>query len=123
MSRVRSAGTTPERYVQAALWKAGFRPTHKSRGLPYKPDFVLPKFRMAIFVHGCFWHGHNCRHAKLPSSNVTFWRLKIEGNVRRDLRASRALRKLGWHCVHIWGCRIEPGTNRVLRRLVKIRDL
>ncbi len=123
MSRVRTSGTGPERYVVAALRQAHFRPSRKSSTLPFKPDVVLPKYRTAIFVHGCFWHGHNCRRAKLPSTNTAFWREKISRNVRRDARAARTLRHLGWHCLHIWSCRIESQTDRVLRRLAKSRAL
>ena len=123
MSRVRGEGTAPERYVLIALRRAGFRTSPRPAGLPFKPDVVLSKYRTAIFVHGCFWHGHTCNRAKLPSTNTAFWREKISGNVRRDARATRTLRRLGWHCLHIWSCRIEAHTDRVLRRLVKSRDL
>jgi DNA mismatch endonuclease (patch repair protein) len=122
MSRVRSSGTRPECLVRDSLRKAGFRLGKESGHLPYKPDVLLPKYRTVIFVHGCFWHGHDCARAKLPATNSQFWRTKIAVNKRRDARATRALRKLGWHCMHIWGCRIEFGTNRIIRRLNTMRD-
>jgi DNA mismatch endonuclease (patch repair protein) len=123
MSRVRGEGTAPERYVLGALRRAGFRASARPAGLPCKPDVVLSKYRTAIFVHGCFWHGHGCRRAKLPSTNTEFWREKISGNIRRDARATRALRRLGWHCLHIWSCRLKAHTERVVRRLERSRAL
>jgi DNA mismatch endonuclease, patch repair protein len=119
MSRVRGSGTGPERYVIAALKRAGFRTSSQPAGLPFKPDVVLPKYQTVIFVHGCFWHGHICNRAKLPSTNASFWREKISANVRRDARVTRTLRRLGWHCLHIWSCSLEAQTNRVLRRLAR----
>ena len=91
--------------------------------LPGTPDISFPRAKTCVFLHGCFWHGHSCRRAKLLSTNTEFWRAKISGNIRRDARATRTLRRLGWHCLHIWSCRLEAHTDRALHRLEKSRDL
>jgi DNA mismatch endonuclease, patch repair protein len=99
------------------LHRLGYRFTvngPKNRLLPGRPDIVLPKYRTVIFVHGCFWHGHeHCPHFRLPKSRRDWWKQKIEGNRARDLRNETALRALGWHVVTIWECAVN-GT--LLRR-------
>jgi DNA mismatch endonuclease (patch repair protein) len=82
---------------------------------------VLPRFQIAVFVHGCFWHGHSCKRGKRPESNVAFWNAKIDGNVRRDSRNRRALKSAGWSLVTIWQCRLEASTEALLVRLRKLR--
>ena len=117
MSLIRSRDTKPERYAKAVLWANGFRFARKSYGLPGKPDIIFPKYRTVVFVHGCFWHGHQCRRGHLPATNVEFWCNKIEANKKRDLRVIRALRRLGWHCFQVWQCRLPTDVNRVIARL------
>jgi DNA mismatch endonuclease (patch repair protein) len=78
------------------------------RDLPGTPDIVLPRYRTIVFVHGCFWHGHDCRHGSVQArTNVEFWRRKIEDNRARDLRKTRALADLGWRVETIWECQVE----------------
>src|SRR5947199_714991 len=105
MSRIRSRHTNPELIVRKALTELDYRFRLHRKDLPGKPDIVLPKYRSAIFVHGCFWHGHEgCRRAALPTTNHDFWRNKIEGNKRRDEAALEALAQLGWSSLVVWQC-------------------
>ena len=111
MSRIRGRDTGPELALRSMLHRAGYRFTEngpKNRLLPGKPDVVLPKYRTVIFVHGCFWHGHeNCPGFRLPKSRCDWWLAKISGNKARDLRNETALRQLGWHVVTIWECALK----------------
>jgi DNA mismatch endonuclease (patch repair protein) len=106
MSRISGRNTEPERAVRRALWGLGCRYRLHRADLPGRPDIVLPKYHLAIFVHGCFWHGHRgCRRATLPRTNTKFWTDKIGANERRDRRSTRQLRALGWRIAVIWECR------------------
>lgn len=115
MAGIRSANTTPELAVRSMLHRLGFRFGLNSRRLIGSPDVILPKYRVVIFVHGCFWHQHHgCRYAKLPKSNRAFWLKKFEKNVERDAYAIDALRGLGWRVLIIWECQIRdriPGDD------------
>jgi len=108
MARIRGADTRPERCVRSLLHQLGYRFTVNGPGnrrLPGKPDIVLPRCRTVVFVHGCFWHGHqDCRRFTLPRTRRTWWRAKIEANRRRDAAVDDELRRLGWSVVVIWGC-------------------
>jgi DNA mismatch endonuclease (patch repair protein) len=78
--------------------------------LPGRPDLVFPRYRVTLFVHGCFWHGHDgCRKSSLPTSNVDFWTTKIGKNRERDARSVRSLQEVGWRCITVWECEIESG--------------
>lgn len=107
MSGIRGKDTRPEMMVRRALHRAGFRYRLHDKRLPGKPDIVLPKYRTVIFVHGCFWHHHDCRHFKWPKTRPEFWREKIEGNVERDRKAFAELRELGWKIEVIWECQTQ----------------
>jgi DNA mismatch endonuclease (patch repair protein) len=111
MSRIRGRDTRPERLVRSLLHRLGYRFTvagPKNRLLPGRPDIVLPKFRTVVFVHGCFWHGHeHCPDFRLPQSRHVWWKHKIEGNRARDARTEAALLALGWHVVTIWACAVK----------------
>lgn len=107
MSGIRGKDTMPERFVRSALHRAGLRFTLHAR-LPGKPDVVLPKFRVVVFVHGCFWHQHaSCRYATTPASNSAFWKEKFAANKRRDAAVKRQLRRLGWRVRVIWACQLN----------------
>ena len=126
MSRVKGKDTLPEVLTRKYLHAAGLRFRLHDKGLPGTPDIVLPKYRSAIFVHGCFWHHHSkCERALLPRQNRAFWRRKISGNVSRDASQVRDLKRMGW-CVHVvWGCelRTKCAANKRLNRLIgKIRS-
>jgi DNA mismatch endonuclease (patch repair protein) len=116
MSRIRGRDTKPELALRSMLHRLGYRFTvngPKNKSLPGKPDLVLPKHRTVIFVHGCFWHGHeDCPHFRLPKSRRVWWKRKIEGNRARDLRNEDALRKQGWHVVTIWECALKSASAR-----------
>ena len=105
MSGIRGKDTKPEMLVRKALSAAGYRYRLHRRDLPGAPDVVMSGRRVAIFVHGCFWHVHSgCKNAKLPSTRPDFWRDKLEGNVARDRRAIESLRADGWRVLIIWEC-------------------
>jgi DNA mismatch endonuclease (patch repair protein) len=103
MSAVRNRDTAPERAVRAALFAAGYRYRLHRKDLPGSPDIVLPRYRIAVFVHGCFWHGHDCRRGRRPTSNTDFWNVKLDRNIARDRERRTALESLGWTVVTIWG--------------------
>ena len=110
MSRIRGRNTKPELAVRSMLHSMGYRFTVNgplNRKLPGKPDIVLPKYKTVIFVHGCFWHGHQgCKDFRIPKTRTEWWQAKIEGNVARDKRQQEELRKLGWKVVVIWECEL-----------------
>lgn len=123
MSGIRGKNTKPELVVRKALYSQGFRYRLHVKDLPGKPDIVLPKYRTVIFVHGCFWHGHNCHLFRLPSSNRDFWRAKIKQNQENDRKAVRALRKDGWRVIAVWECalrgRKRPNHEQLGNRFLK----
>lgn len=116
MAKIRGWDTKPELALRSLLHRHGYRFTvrgPKNKSLPGRPDLVLPKYRTVIFVHGCYWHGHeHCKHFRLPSSRTEWWTAKIEGNRARDLRNENALRALGWHVVTIWECALKTAATR-----------
>ncbi|WP_206455449.1 very short patch repair endonuclease [Aurantimonas marina] len=105
MSRVSSKDTAPEIRVRSAAHRRGLRFRIHRRDLPGSPDLVFPKRRLAIFVHGCFWHRHpGCRKASTPKSNIAFWQKKFAQNIERDELSRRKLQSLGWQVLTIWEC-------------------
>lgn len=105
MRSVRSRDTTPELIVRRAATALGYRYRLHKATLPGKPDLVFTARRKTIFVHGCFWHGHDCkRGAREPKSNVEYWRAKIQRNRQRDTNAIAALNEAGWKVLVIWEC-------------------
>ena len=124
MSRIHSRDTRPELLVRSMLHRAGYRFSLRRKDLPGRPDIVLPKYRTVIFVNGCFWHQHKgCKEASRPKTRRKFWADKLDGNVRRDQRNYRALRKLGWRVVMVWECELERKPGRVLARVGRIAGL
>ena len=121
MSKISSKDTKPETLVRKFLFSKGFRYRINVKTLPGKPDIVLPKYKTIIFVNGCFWHGHNCKKGKLPSSNTDFWKEKISNNKSRDAKNSDLLVKLGWKVIIIWQCEISKIDNRtkILNKLLE----
>jgi len=117
MSGIRGKDTKPEMIVRRALHKAGYRYRLHVKDLPGKPDIVLPKYKTVIFVHGCFWHHHDCKNSKWPKTREEFWRKKIEGNVARDKKAYAELEKLGWKVIVIWECQIRADDPNLIANL------
>ena len=112
MSRVKGKNTKPEMEVRSFLHRRGFRFTlhGKFRGgiLPGRPDIVLPKYRMVVFVHGCFWHAHEgCRHFTIPETRTEWWKDKLLGNRARDQNHRIQLEEMGWKVHVIWTCRMK----------------
>jgi DNA mismatch endonuclease (patch repair protein) len=123
MSRIRSTDTRPERAVRALLQSLGYRPQLHRRDLPGIPDLVLPRRKVALFVHGCFWHRHpRCRYSYSPRTNRQFWNTKFHTNVLRDRRVRRGLTRLGWQTVVVWECELRVPDRLRLRitRILKI---
>ena len=112
MSGIRSKNTRPEVRIRKALHAEGFRYRLHKRDIPGKPDMVFPKYGAAIFVHGCFWHGHDCHLFKWPTTRAEFWAEKIGGNKRRDLLLRDKLQERGWRYLIIWECSIK-GKHRI----------
>ncbi|NNH61659.1 DNA mismatch endonuclease Vsr [Rhizobium laguerreae] len=122
MSRVRNKDTGPELAVRRALHAAGFRFRLHRKDLQGRPDIVLPRHRVAIFVHGCFWHGHDCRRGKLPQGNADFWAVKIGRNKARDAAAEEALTQAGWSVETIWQCELKSALKSLIERLNALRN-
>jgi DNA mismatch endonuclease (patch repair protein) len=104
MAGIRGRETKPERIVRTALFARGFRYRKNCPDLPGKPDIKLTKYHAVILVHGCFWHGHNCRYYRVPASNSEFWARKVDANRIRDARDITALRVAGWRVCIVWEC-------------------
>lgn len=120
MKSVGQTDTAPERLVRSFLHRRGFRFRLNVAGLPGRPDIVLPRYRTVIFVHGCFWHGHDCRHGNVQAkTNREFWTAKIAANRVRDERKAQQLQAAGWHVETIWECEVhdEKVLERPIRRL------
>lgn len=119
MRRVRGSGTSVELRVRALAKASGVRLAFNARSLPGAPDIVARQARVAVFVHGCFWHQHTCsRGARQPASNAEYWTRKLERNVKRDRRVTRELRQLGWSVVTVWECQLSA-PERLGRRLAR----
>lgn len=119
MSHIRSKATKPEITVRKWLWAHGYRYRLNVKSVPGKPDIVMRRYRTAIFVNGCFWHGHEgCRQFVLPKTNTPFWQDKIERNRTRDTRIYNELMNAGWQVIVIWACNLtkdktEPTMQQV----------
>ena len=108
MSRIKSKNTKPEMLVRQFLHKNGFRYRLHLKDLPGKPDIVLPKYKTVIFIHGCFWHGHEgCKKAALPTTRTEWWSNKINHNIQRDINAETALKAINWKIITIWQCELK----------------
>lgn len=121
MSKIRSRDTQPEIKLRSFLHKAGYRFRKNVKKLPGTPDIVLPKYKAVIFVHGCFWHKHDCKHGwKQPKTNTQYWKSKIDRNVARDKKNIQELIREGWKVLIIWECEtmdLEKLSNTIDRFL------
>lgn len=129
MAAIKGKDTKPEMLVRRYLHARGFRYGLHNRKLPGSPDLVLRSLRTVIFVHGCFWHGHdNCKYYRLPKSNVEFWQKKIGRNRERDIAVVRELESRGWNVMVIWECELknkpdrEYTLGRISRKLSLLRN-
>ena len=120
MSRVRSTGNqTTEGRLAGLLRKASLSGWRRHQPLPGRPDFAWPKFKVAVFVDGCFWHGHDCGRNVNPKTNVKAWQDKISRNKARDRQVTRILRQNGWKVVRIWECQLRMNSTRCVSRIRK----
>jgi DNA mismatch endonuclease (patch repair protein) len=118
MSRIRSGDTKPEKLVRTLLHRVGYRFRIRVNTLPGRPDIVLPKYRTAIFVHGCFWHRHaECRYAYTPKSRTNFWGEKFKATVERDRKKSDELRSVGWRVIVVWECELKKNAQAVINKI------
>lgn len=119
MSGIRGKNTKPEMVIRRGLHAAGFRFRLHDRKLAGAPDLVLPRHRAAIFVNGCFWHGHDCPLFRWPKTREDFWQEKINGNIQRDVRNFQSLKKENWRILTIWECAMKGpvriGAENVIR--------
>lgn len=108
MAQVKGRDTRPEKVVRSLLHSMGYRFRLQKKDLPGKPDIVLPRFRTAVFVHGCFWHRHpGCKRASMPAVNAEYWRRKFERNMARDAANKAALEKQAWRVLVVWECELK----------------
>lgn len=115
MSHCRGKNTKPEKVVRSVLHEMGYRFRLHRRDLPGSPDIVLPKYKTAIFVHGCFWHRHSgCKKATMPKDNADYWTRKMAENIERDERKQHALLDLGWNVAVVWQCATEKPSLKML---------
>ena len=122
MRAIKSKHTAPELLVRSSLHRAGFRYALHSRETPGRPDLKLTRHNVVVFVHGCFWHGHECKRTKMPKSRMDYWEPKISSTRRRDKRKSRALRSLGWRVITVWECELKKPRllqSRLLRTIIR----
>ncbi len=118
MSKVRSKDTKPEKQVRSLLHRLGYRFRLHRKGLPGTPDLVLPKYNLAVFVHGCFWHLHSeCSKGQIPQKNRKFWKEKLLRNKERDEEVALQLKEQGWDVAVIWECEIKDGLKVVMDKL------
>lgn len=118
MRRVRSKNTAPEMIVRRRLHRLGYRYGLHRNDLPGHPDIVMPAHKAAIFVHGCWWHGHGCKRGiRKATVNVDYWNAKIAKNVRRDSITLAALRRSGWRVAVVWECRLSKDVDGTIARL------
>lgn len=120
MSQIRAKNTKPEMLVRRFLFSHGYRYKLHDKSLPGCPDLVLPKYRTVIFVHGCFWHGHDgCRYFKIPKTRTDWWREKIERNIERDNDNELRLAELGWKIIVVYECQLQRSNmNNTLSNVI-----
>jgi DNA mismatch endonuclease (patch repair protein) len=119
MSQIKGKNTKPEMLVRKFLHAQGFRYKLHDKALPGKPDLVLPKYKTVIFIHGCFWHGHEgCNYYVVPKTRTDWWLKKINGNIANDQKAMIALEKEGWKIITIWECDLKA--DKISETLTKL---
>jgi DNA mismatch endonuclease (patch repair protein) len=125
MSQIKGRDTLPERRVRSIIHRLGFRFSLRRKDLPGRPDIVLTRYQIAVFVHGCFWHRHKrCAKAVMPKTRPEFWAAKLNGNVERGRRNTKELKKRGWQVLTIWECEAQDESRlatRLAARLIPLR--
>lgn len=119
MSGIRGKNTKPELLIRKAVHRLGLRYRLHSQNLPGRPDLVFPSRQVAVFVNGCFWHGHNCKYFKLPATRSEFWASKIAANKARDCKVRDAITAMGWRHLTIWECAVRGQTKAAPERVAK----
>lgn len=119
MSHIRSKDTKPEIIVRSFLHKSGFRFRKNDKRYPGKPDVILPKYKTAVYVNGCFWHMHNCDKFVWPKSNSDYWTSKLTNNRNRDLRYYQEMESKGWRVIVVWECEISENRLNCLINEIK----
>ena len=123
MSRINSTETEPEQLTRSLLHRAGYRFRKNVSDLPGTPDVVLPKYDTVIFVHGCYWHRHDCRKGQsIPTKNREFWVEKFERNVERDAENEAELKELGWQVLTVWECELKDDPVAAVEDLMRQLD-
>jgi len=129
MSRIKGTDTKPEMLLRKYLHAHGIRYRLHNKNLPGKPDLTLAKYHTVIFVNGCFWHGHKgCKYFVLPKTRTEWWRDKIEETIKRDIKAMKDLKELGWNPLVIWECELKPEKREeklssLLNNIIKAEEL
>ena len=119
MSRIKGKDTQIELKVRKALFVRGFRYRKNDKRYPGTPDIVLPKYKTAVFINGCFWHRHNdCKYAYTPKSRAEFWQVKFQRNVENDEKNHKLLEEMGWKVIVIWECEIKQDFSATIDRIV-----
>jgi DNA mismatch endonuclease (patch repair protein) len=124
MSKIRAKDTKPEFIVRKFLFSKGFRYKLHDKKLPGHPDIVLKKYKIVVFVNGCFWHGHNnCKYFSIPKTRTDWWKSKIEKNISNDEKNIVELKKLGWKILCVWECELKPNQREetLSSLLIKIK--
>ena len=124
MAAIRSKDTKPEVYLRKLLFAQGYRYRKNYKKIPGHPDIYLPKYRTAIFVHGCFWHRHQgCKYAYMPKSNIEFWKKKFQDNIERDVEVKSELGKMGIKEVIVWECTVKEMKRNERRKVYCLRKI
>jgi DNA mismatch endonuclease (patch repair protein) len=119
MSSIRGKDTKPELIIRGGLHRKGFRFRLHDRRLPGHPDLVLKRYHAVIFVHGCFWHRHNCKLFRWPSTRAEFWMMKLNGNVERDRQNVLQLLATGWRVCVVWECALKGQSEEMIEKVIE----